>query len=52
VVYDETKEVLVAFVASWCKHCVKLVKVLEELAEKLPKVIFATIDAMENDIAD
>eukprot|EP00917_Polyrhabdina_sp_WS-2016_P021455 GHVP01046294.1.p1 GENE.GHVP01046294.1~~GHVP01046294.1.p1 ORF type:complete len:465 (-),score=83.70 GHVP01046294.1:264-1658(-) len=53
-VFDESKDVLVAFCAAWCPHCEKLIPILEEIGEKVNKdeLLIAKVDVSENDIED
>ena len=54
LVLDNDKDVIIVFFAPWCKYCKNLYPGFEKMAIKLkdknPKLIFAKIDATENDI--
>ena len=55
IALDPTKDVLVKFYASWCKHCKELAPEYERAAEYLesvPSVTFAQIEAAENDVPE
>lgn len=53
VVMDKNKDVLLEIYAPWCGHCMKLMPIWEELAEKLinnKNIVIAKIDGTKNDI--
>ncbi|KAK9449854.1 thioredoxin-like domain-containing protein [Limtongia smithiae] len=59
IVYDDAKDVLVEFYATWCGHCKKLAPTYEELGEIFwndeelkSKVSIAKIDTPNNDVPD
>lgn len=55
-VINNDKDVLIYFFAPWCEHCKEFYPGLEKLARKMkkknPNLLFAKMDATENDIED
>ena len=55
-VLDNDKDVVMYFFAPWCEHCKEYYPKYEKLARKLknknPNLLFAKMDATENDIED
>ena len=53
-VIENDKDVMIVFYAPWCKHSKKFLSIYEEIVKKLkeknPKIMFAKMDATENEI--